>query len=283
MEAWHVECFFLSCSQGDGQMSKVPAVSAKAKAAKPKPGIKPAAKRERQQTTLVSVVIVAVLAFLGLLVVLFAQINGTGVKKGNYTELAQLTTRDGTPILGDPTVPVIFREFANFSCSACLQYHATVHEVIERWVTTGQARLEVRAMIWEDPASTSAGLAAMCALRQGRFWDYHDALFNEVAKKGANAAFDLSNLRNIAAQLDMDSDKLLNCVVNKDTLPQINANMTLSTEVGLTGTPGVMYSIDGGQSFKWFSFSENGQVVTRTVGGVPLTSFEDVLLQAQRK
>jgi protein-disulfide isomerase len=262
-------------------MTKVVTPSTKSKSAKSKstpsaPVNTVKQRNERQQMTLIGVVIVVVLAFLGFMALIFAQLNNTGVRKGNYAELAQLSTRDGTPILGDPTTPIIFREYANFACVHCLEYHSTIHEIIDQYVATGKARLEFRTLVWPEIPSTNAGLAALCAKRQGHFWDMQDALFDEVAKKG-QAAYDLPNLRDIASRLEMDGDKLLNCVINKETLSEIEANQKLSQSDGLSGTPAMMYSTDGGATFQWFKKAENGEMVDQDGGGVVLRTVDDVV------
>ncbi|MBX3083169.1 MAG: thioredoxin domain-containing protein [Anaerolineae bacterium] len=267
-------------------MAKVVTPSAKTKdsnAKSAKPDSKSPQKRnERQQMTLIGVIIVVVLAFFGFMALIFAQMNNTGVRKGNYTELAQLSTRDGAPILGDPTVPIVFREFANFACVHCLEYHSTMHEVIDRFVATGQARLEFRTLVWAEVPSTNAGLAALCAKRQGRFWDMNDSLFDEVSKKGASA-YDLSNLRNIAVALEMDANQLIDCVINKQTLAEIEANQKLSQDSGLTGTPGVMISTDGGKTFQWMKILQNGEMVEQKGGGVPISTIENAIAEFNSK
>jgi protein-disulfide isomerase len=267
-------------------MAKVVTPTSKAKDAKAKsfkPDVSPQKRSENQQMTLVGVIIVVVLAFFGLMAMIFIQLNNAGVRTGDYAELAQLNTRDGTPILGDPTTRIIFREYANFACVHCLDYHSTIHTLIEKYVATGQARLEYRTLVWAEVPSTNAGLAALCANRQGHFWDMHDALFDEVAKKGQDVAFDLPNLRDIAVRLKMDGDKLLNCIIDKDTLPEIEANQKQSEATGLTGTPGMMVSTDNGQTFQWIKELENGQLVERKGGGVQIYTLENVIAEFNSK
>jgi len=267
-------------------MAKVVTPSAKVKDSKAKAAkleLSPQKRSEKQQLTLVGVIIVVVLAFFGLMALIFIQLNNSGVRKGDYAELAQLSTRDGTPILGDPTTPIIFREYANFACVHCLEYHSTIHDLIDKYVATGQARLEYRTLIWAEVPSTNAGLAALCAQRQGHFWDMYDALFDEVAKKGQDVAYELTNLRDMAIRLEMDGDKLLNCVIDKNTLPEIEANQKQSETNGLTGTPGMMVSTDNGKTFKWMKELDNGQLVERKGGGVQLATITNIIAEFNSK
>lgn len=237
---------------------------------------------QRDQTTLVLVVAVAVVAFLVLMGVVLSQLNNSSAPKGAYSEMAQLTTSDGAPILGDPRAPVVFREFSNFACPHCMEYRPVIHQVIDKYVATGQARLEVRVMVWDRPGpnSMNAGFAAMCAAQEGHFWDLHDALFNALETTGSQA-YEIPNIRDLANGVGANGDKIADCVLNKGSQTEIATNAQLAQQVGMTGTPALMYSTDGGQTFKWFTVTgADGKAVEYTGGGPTMTAFDQIIADA---
>jgi protein-disulfide isomerase len=92
----------------------------------------------------------------------------------------------GTPLpaaigysIGREDAPVRVVEFADFECPACAQFYTlTEPDIRTRLVETGQVRytfmdfpLPIHKNTW--PASN----AAACANEQGKFWEYHDLLF----------------------------------------------------------------------------------------------------------
>lgn len=82
---------------------------------------------------------------------------------------------DGAPIRGDARAPVTIVLFSDFECPFCVKAEATLKAVQE-------ARPGVVKVVFRQrplPLHPNARLAARAALaadKQGRFWEYHDAL-----------------------------------------------------------------------------------------------------------
>src|SRR5467141_5058536 len=88
---------------------------------------------------------------------------------------------------GAPNAPVTVYEMADFQCPACRMFTVTVLPTIEReFVQTGKVRwvfinLPLTSI---HPNAMAAAEVAMCAARQrgpggGRFWQTHDALYQQ--------------------------------------------------------------------------------------------------------
>src|SRR5690606_690163 len=98
-----------------------------------------------------------------------------------YEDIPQSRTEDGAFVLGDPDAPVTIVEFADFMCPHCQNYETTVHDFIEQYVTTGQARFEYRLYPIVHPTySVFTAQIAECAdvQRDGAFWASHDLLYD---------------------------------------------------------------------------------------------------------
>jgi protein-disulfide isomerase len=75
----------------------------------------------------------------------------------------------------EPVVQII--EFDDFECRHCSQLADDLDAVVETYPDKVQ-------VVWKDMPNTSthphaeqAAIAAHCAKRQGKFWEYHDQLF----------------------------------------------------------------------------------------------------------
>lgn len=229
-----------------------------------------------RQLRLIVVVIVVVLAFFGLAGLVIMQINNANASRGKFDKFAQLRSDDGVPILGDPNVTVVFRVFVQFSDPASASYRTVLDDLSQKYIATGQARLELRVLALNRNDSLNAAAAAMCAERQQQFWVMQDALFVEYQRYGASA-YETSSLREVAGNLGLNVERLMACVTERSVQPILDLNQSVATQAGLTGTPGVMYSTDGGKTFQWFLTTQGGREVPYTAGGVPLTNFEGVI------
>ena len=184
----------------------------------------------------------------------------------NYDEIPQSTTEDGAQVLGDPDAPITIVEFADFMCPACQEYNSTMERVIENFVMTGQAKLEYRYFLSVDRGGFVSGLV-YCATQQGaNFWVAHDIMY-DLARQGGREVDSSA----FAERLDLSQGDLLNCVGDSDG-QQINNDMRVGQQAGVTGTPGVRIRLEDGQ------IRSLGEQFAS--GGIPYAALESVIQQA---
>jgi protein-disulfide isomerase len=104
-----------------------------------------------------------------------------GVRSGN-AEIpipAEPLAVSDAPILGDPNAPVGMIVFSDFECPFCGRFaQETLPELQARYIDPGQMFLVFRHLPLPIHAQARpAAEASECAARQGKFWEYHDALF----------------------------------------------------------------------------------------------------------
>jgi protein-disulfide isomerase len=75
-----------------------------------------------------------------------------------------------------------------------------------------------------------AAEAARCASAQGKYWEYHDALF-------ANHQYDVAKLKGIASDLKLDAGKFDTCLDAGQQSAAVQADFDESQVLGLPGTP----------------------------------------------
>jgi protein-disulfide isomerase len=79
---------------------------------------------------------------------------------------------------GAAGAPVRIIEFADFQCGACGSFAKDFEPAITaEFIETGIASLELVHFPFLGPESFAAAEACECAGDQGRFWEYHDLLF----------------------------------------------------------------------------------------------------------
>ncbi|MDP3785182.1 MAG: thioredoxin domain-containing protein [bacterium] len=122
----------------------------------------------------------------------------------NSTLPDALKIREDDFVLGNPSAKVAVIEYGDFQCPFCGKFFKTTEQQLkETYLKSGKT-----AFVWRDFAflgeeSFRAAEAARCAGEQGKFWEYHDYLFNN--QRGENAgAFSDRSLKSFAATLGLD-------------------------------------------------------------------------------
>ncbi len=181
-----------------------------------------------------AVVVIAVVA------VIFLQ-SGTNTGSSiDYSSIPQSRTDDGGFVLGDPDAPVTIVAFEDFLCPHCQTYQTEVHQFIEEYVATGKARFEFR-YVPTQPNSTIAAAIAECAVEfDVSFWDAHDKLFDMASTR----FFDTRSARQFAEDMGINYAELLDCT---ETADQYQIDGQLASEVGVTGTPSILFRIGDSQ------------------------------------
>ncbi|QQG46497.1 MAG: DsbA family protein [Candidatus Niyogibacteria bacterium] len=162
-------------------------------------------------------------------------------------------------VLGNPSAPVVFVEFGDFQCPFCGRFWSqTLPQIKEKYVKAGQVVFVWRDFAFLGQESYDAAVAARCAGEQGKFWEYHDALFGN--QQGENrGAFSDANLKSFAANLGLESQKFNECLDSEKYLSAVQDESALGRQLGVSGTP---------------SSFINGRHIT---GALPLSSFEAVI------
>ena len=84
--------------------------------------------------------------------------------------------------------------------------------------------------------SMAAAAASECANEQGRFWEYHDALFAHTAGRG-RGVFIRPKLEQYAADLGLDRATFNTCVESGRYDDWVRAETERGRAAGVTGTP----------------------------------------------
>ena len=157
------------------------------------------------------------------------------------------------PSLGPETAPVTIVEYADFGCPACWEWYKL--DILNQ--LRAKYGDQIR-FLWRDfPVITllspKAAEAGQCAHEQGKFWEFHDLVYQ---RDGAIAA---SDLKAYAAEIGLNMDQFNDCVTSRRYRDRVNAEQQESFDRGLKGAP---------------VFFVNGQPV---IGPQRLATFADLI------
>ena len=169
---------------------------------------------------------------------------------GVIVELSQPSAKAevaNEPRLGSETAPVQIVEFADYECPYCQKVNADLARLREQFG-------DQVSMVYKDfplpmhPLAGKAAQAARCAGAQGKFWEFHDSLFQ--TKK-----LQLSELKLEARELKLDPARFDQCLDSGEQIPVVKKDVQEGQRLGLTGTP---------------SFFVNGHFMSGAIGYMKL-------------
>lgn len=145
----------------------------------------------------------------------------------------QAPTIDDDVVLGEADAPVTVIIFGDYECPFCERlYQDTEKPLREEYVKTGKVKMVYRDYpLSFHPSAQPAAEAAECAGEQGKYWQYHDALFERQATL---ATLDYVGL---AGELSLDKSSFKNCVDIRKFAPEVAKDMADGTAAGVDGTP----------------------------------------------
>ncbi len=122
--------------------------------------------------------------------------------------------------------------------------------MIKDYIATGKVSLEYRDFAFGGQESLDAAAASDCALDQGKFWEYHDTLFQN--QHGENqGAFSRDRLKQFAKDLGLDTTKFNQCLDSNQHAKDVTASTNQAVADGFPGTPAFMIN---GQKFTYTNY-----------------------------
>ncbi|HLF71173.1 MAG TPA: DsbA family protein [Dehalococcoidia bacterium] len=140
-------------------------------------------------------------------------------------------------VLGSPDAPVTIMAWEDFQCPICKAANASVLKQVEQdYVTAGKAKILFRQFPFLGQESIWAAEASQCAADQGKFWDYHDALFNAQGAENSGA-LSKANLKRIAGDTGLDLTAFNTCFDSGAHQASVQAEKQEGAQLGISGTP----------------------------------------------
>jgi len=143
--------------------------------------------------------------------------------------------------LGDPAAPLTVVEYADLQCPYCATWSRDVlPTVVDRYVRSGQVRLEFRGLAFVGPDSDRALRAALTAGEQDRLWDAVHALYERQGHE--NAGWVTDDLLRGLAPVGIDLERTSSAWVEQ----QVTEAASAARRAAVPGTPYFQVSRAGG-------------------------------------
>ncbi len=155
--------------------------------------------------------------------------------------------------LGSENAPVQIIEFADYECPYCQKVNEDLNRLREQFGNQV-------SVVYKDfplpmhPLAPRAAEAAHCAGAQGKFWEFHDALFQ-------TKRLQTSDLKQQARTLKLDTARFDQCLDGGEEIAVVKKDAQEGQRLGLQGTP---------------SFFINGHFMSGAIGFMKL---RDTVLQ----
>lgn len=140
-------------------------------------------------------------------------------------------------LLGRPDAPVVVVAYEDFQCPHCQDFSLALEGTIRELVAAGTIRFEFKPRFVIGPESVTAMMAAECAADQGRFWEYHDALF--AALKRNPRANQISDFEKLAVDIGLDSAAFNRCLEGQQHKEALLREDIQARDDGINATPTV--------------------------------------------
>jgi protein-disulfide isomerase len=157
------------------------------------------------------------------------------------------------PARGRVGAAVTIVEFGDFQCPYCKQAAASMRTILARHPQDVRLVFRNLPLSKIHPNATIAAQAAVCADQQGKFWEMHDAMYED------QNSLAVDGLKQTAARLGLDAARFASCLTDGSSAQVLGADGQAARDLGLTGTP---------------YFFINGRPID---GNVPVEQFDNIV------
>lgn len=132
--------------------------------------------------------------------------------------------------LGNPNAPVTIVEFGDFQCEHCRAAAPVVREILSRY--GNRVRYFYRHLpLGQHEHAWAAAQASECAREEGRFWEYHDLLFENAQLLSRQKFVEL------AQSLGLEPQAFEQCLATARYRYVVEEDLREARRVGATATP----------------------------------------------
>ena len=177
----------------------------------------------------------------------------------NPTGLQTFSITKDNHIRGDFNAEITLVEFSDFECPFCERHYPTVNKILSEY--EGKVRLVYKHFpLGFHKNAQKAAEASECAAEQGKFWEYHDKLFENQP-----VGYSLEKFKQWAKDTGLNTSKFNNCLDSGKFAQKVKDDYQEGVEKGVNGTPATFV---------------NGKLVS---GAVPYNSLKEIIDNIESK
>ena len=138
---------------------------------------------------------------------------------------------------GKVDAPVVMVIYSDFACPYCTQFAQKVEPELADLVAQGTLRVEWRDLAQISPTSPLAAQAGRAAAKQGKFWEFHDAVYAAADPQG-HPEYTEDSLVAFAKKAGVaDIDRFRTDMNAAETVSAVTEAKDHAHSIGITGTP----------------------------------------------
>jgi len=167
---------------------------------------------------------------------------------------------DDDPVLGNEDAKLTIVEFSDFQCPFCKRARDdAVKQIEEQYIKTGKVKFVYRdfPLTSIHPMAQKSAEAAECADDQGKFWEYHDLIFEK------QAGLSITSLKQWAGELGLNENDFNKCLDSGKYTNEVNKDASDAQRAGGQGTPYFIVGnqpVSGAQPFAAFQAAIESQL-----------------------
>lgn len=207
-----------------------------------------------------------------------ANIVGPGAEITSNEDILNVHRRDAQDpfAMGALDAPVVLSEFSDFECPFCTRFAVeTAPKLKEKFVDTGLLRVEWNDLPVNGPQAEVGAQAGRAAGKQGKFYDFHDVLYNNTYENqtGGHPGYSVEDLVEFAEKAGVKDIAQFRKDLEDETYKNVvRQARSYATSVGLNGTPAFILGdrfISGAQPYEVFEDEVYRQLAKVADGTVP--------------
>ncbi len=145
---------------------------------------------------------------------------------------AQEIDVSAAPFKGSVDGPVVIAVFNDFQCPYCARLLPVYKQVLERYPKAVKLVFK-HFPLGNHRFAAMAALAALAAGRQGKFWEFHDRLFDNYNRLNE------AKVQEIVRELNLNEEQFEKDMQDPDIVTTINDDLREGRKAGVRGTPAV--------------------------------------------
>jgi uncharacterized membrane protein/glutaredoxin len=182
---------------------------------------------------------------------------------------------EGAPSVGPEDAPIKIVVFSDFLCPWCKQVAENLQQNFPKW--NDKVAVYYKSFPLDKfcnpsigktlhPGSCWMALGGVCAAQQGKFWEYHDAVYaNQPTNPGSHDALVL------AASAGLDTTQMKLCMIQIPNQGKVRSLIKQAASLGVSGTPVIFINGRRLPRFAYFSYvlrRESERLGLPTLGGL---------------
>ena len=137
----------------------------------------------------------------------------------------------GRPSKGPDSAPVTIVEFSDFQCPFCSRIIPTLDRVVRDYPDSVRLVFRQFPLHSIHPQAQEAAEASLCAADQGKFWEMHDAMFEN------QSGLEVAELKALARRLGLEPAAFDECLDSGSKAGWVSEDLEAGAQFGVSGTP----------------------------------------------